>query len=53
MVGTLFQDTHVPLLKWFWAIFLVSRDKRGLSALGLKNAIKVSYPTAWAMLKKI
>jgi hypothetical protein len=30
-----------------------SRDKRGLSALGLKNAIKVSYPTAWAMLKKI
>jgi hypothetical protein len=53
MVGTLFQDTHLPLLKWFWAIYLVSRDKRGISALGLKNAIKVSYPTAWAMLKKI
>ncbi len=51
--GTLFQDTHVPLLKWFWAIYLVSRDKRGISALSLKNAIQVSYPTAWLMLQKI
>ena len=51
--GTLFQDTHLPLLKWFWAIYLVSRDKRGLSALSLKNAIQVSYPTAWFMLQKI
>jgi hypothetical protein len=53
MVGTLFQDAHVPLLKWFWAICLVSRDKRGISALGLKNAINVSCPTAWAMHRKI
>jgi len=51
--GTLFQDTHLPLLKWFWAIYLVSRDKRGLSALSLKNAIQISYPTAWLMLQKI
>ena len=53
IAGTLFQDTHVDLRKWFWAIYLVSRDKRGLSAIGLKNAINVSYPTAWAMLNKI
>jgi len=51
--GTLFQDTHLSLLKWFWAIYLVSRDKRGLSTLSLKNAIQVSYPTAWFMLQKI
>lgn len=52
-VGTLFQDLHLPLQKWFWAIYLVSRDKRGISALSLKNAIQVSYPTAWLMLQKI
>jgi transposase-like protein len=51
--GTLFQDTHMPLLKWFWAIYLVSRDKRGISALALKNAIHVSYQTAWELLHKI
>lgn len=51
--NTLFQDTHIPLRKWFWAIYLVSRDKRGISALGLKNAINVSYPTAWSVLHKI
>lgn len=51
--GTLFQDTHLPLLKWFWALYLVSRDKRGISALTLKNAIQVSYPTAWLILHKI
>lgn len=32
--GTIFQDTHIPLMKWFWAIYLVSRDKRGISAIG-------------------
>ena len=52
-VGNIFQDTHLPLQKWFWAIYLVSRDKRGFSALALKNAIQVSYPTAWLMLQKI
>jgi hypothetical protein len=51
--GTIFQDTHVSLQKWFWTIYLVSRDKRGFSALSLKNAIQVSYPTAWLMLQKI
>lgn len=51
--GTIFQETHIPLMKWFWAIYLVSRDKRGISAIGLKNAINVSYPTAWSLLHKI
>jgi len=51
--GTIFQDTHLSLQKWFWAIYLVSRDKRGYSALSLKNAIQVSYPTAWLMFHKI
>jgi hypothetical protein len=51
--GTLFHRSHLPLLKWFWAIYLISRDKRGYSALSLKNALNVSYPTAWLLFQKI
>lgn len=51
--GTLLHRSHLPVLKWFWAIYLVSRDKRGYSALSLKNALNVSYPTAWLLFQKI
>lgn len=51
--GTLLHRTHVSLVKWFWAIYLISRDKRGCSALQLKNAIQVAYPTAWLLCQKI
>jgi hypothetical protein len=45
--------TRTPLLKWFWAIYLVGTDKRGLSALALSKKIGVSYWVAWTMLQKI
>lgn len=45
--------TYIPLVKWFWAIYLAARDKRGISATGLFKQIDVSYPTAWLMLHKI
>lgn len=51
--GTILHRTHLPLQKWFWAIYLICRDKRGCSALLLKNMINVSYPTAWLMFQKI
>ena len=51
--GTLLHRSHLPLVKWFWAMYLTSRDKRGCSALSLKNMIQISYPTAWLLLQKI
>jgi transposase-like protein len=51
--GTVMHKTHTPLMLWFWAIYLVSRDKRGLSALALSKQIGVSYQTAWLILHKI
>lgn len=51
--GTIMHRTRTPLRKWFWAIFLVSSDKRGLSALQLTKKLKVSYYVAWTMLHKI
>jgi hypothetical protein len=51
--GTVFHKTRTPLYVWFWAIFLVSCDKRGHSALSLSNEMDVSYWVAWTMLQKI
>ena len=51
--GTLFHSTNLPLVKWFWAIYLVASDKGGISALRLSKYIGVSWITARNMLKKI
>jgi len=51
--GTLFHSTNLPLVKWFWAIYLVAGDKGGISALRLSKHIGVSWPTARSVLRKI
>jgi ribosomal protein L37AE/L43A len=51
--GTLFHSTNLPLVKWFWGIYLCAADKGGISALRLKKHIGVSWPTANKMLRKI
>jgi transposase-like protein len=50
---TLFHATKVPLVKWFWAIYLTASDKGGVSALRLAKHIGVSWLTARNVLKKI
>lgn len=51
--NTVMHRSHLPLTKWFWAIYLVACDKRGISALALSDKIEVSYETAWYMLCRI
>jgi transposase-like protein len=51
--GTIMHGSHLPLTKWFWAIYLCAQDKRGVSALRLKRELHVAYQTAWLMLQKI
>lgn len=51
--GTIFHKTRTPLCSWFWAIYRMSQDKKGISAMQLAKEIGVSYPTAWLMLHKI
>lgn len=50
---TLFHATKLPLVKWFWAIYLVASDKGGISALRASKYLGVSWVTARNMLKKI
>jgi transposase-like protein/predicted RNA-binding Zn-ribbon protein involved in translation (DUF1610 family) len=51
--GTIFHKTRTPLQKWFWAIYLASQDKGGVSAMRLSKQLELGYKTAWAMLHKI
>lgn len=51
--GTVLHKTRTSLKIWFWAIYLMANDKRGLSALQLSKKLGVSYYVAWTMLHKI
>jgi len=51
--GTVMHSTRTPLLIWFWAIYMLSTDKRGLSALSFSKKLGISYWRAWTMLQKI
>jgi len=51
--GTLFENTKLPLTKWFQAIYLMSADKGGISALRLSKMIGVSWRSAQRMLRKL
>ena len=51
--GTIFHGTKTSLLRWYLAIYLITIDKRGISAMGLQREIGVTYKTAWYMNKRI
>lgn len=52
--GTIFQDSKLPLTLWFRAMWLVTSQKNGISALGLQRELGLgSYKTAWAVLHKL
>ena len=52
--GTLFADTHKPLRLWFEAVWYVTNQKSGASALGVQRVLGLgSYRTAWNWLHKL
>jgi transposase-like protein len=51
--GTIFHKTTTSLQLWFWAIYLMSSTRCGISAKQLEREIGVSYPTAHRMFKQI
>ena len=51
--GTLFENTKIPLQKWFLAIWLITSHKKGISSLQLAKDIKVTQKTAWFVLQRI
>lgn len=54
IAGTIFEGTRKPLVSWFRAIWWVTSQKNGASALGLKRILGLgSYQTAWTWLHKL
>lgn len=52
-VGTIFEDSHIPLNKWLMAIHLLCASKKGMSAHQLHRMLGISYKTAWFMAHRI
>src|SRR5436309_3416664 len=52
-VNTIFHDSHLPLTKWFLAVYLMCEAKKGVSALQLKRTLNVAYKTAWYLCHRI
>jgi transposase-like protein len=51
--GTIFHDSHLPLPKWFAAVYLMSESKKGMSALQIKRTLNTGYQTAWYLCHRI
>lgn len=52
-VGTIFEDTKIPLRKWFMAIWMLTSHKKGIASTTLAKDIKVTQKTAWFMLHRL
>jgi transposase-like protein len=52
-VGTIFEDTKIPLQKWFLALYIFSSNKKGISSHQLAKDISVTQKTAWFMLHRL
>jgi transposase-like protein len=51
--ATIFNDSHLPLQKWFLATLLLCEAKKGMSANQIKRTLGVSYKTAWYLCHRI
>lgn len=52
-VGTIFEDSKIPLQKWFMALYLLTSHKKGISSCQLAKDIGVTQKTAWFMLHRL
>lgn len=52
-IGTIFEDTKIPLQKWFIALYIFSSHKKGISSHQLGRDLNVTQKTAWFMLHRL
>jgi len=51
--GTVFNDSHLPLTKWFLTTHLLCEAKKGMSACQIQRTVGMSYKTAWYLCHRI
>jgi transposase-like protein len=52
-VGTIFEDTKLPLRKWFAAIWLITSHKKGIASTQLAKDLKITQKSAWFVLHRL
>ncbi len=52
-VGTIFEDSRIPLHKWLMGIYLMCSSKKGISAHQIHRTLGITYKTAWFMCHRI
>ncbi len=52
-VGTIFEDTKLPLRKWFMAIWLITNHPKGIASVTLAKDLKITQKTAWFVLHRL
>ncbi len=52
-MGTIFEESHLPLHKWLQAIHLMCSSKKGVSAHQLHRVLECTYKTAWFLTHRI
>src|SRR2546421_5433690 len=51
--NTIFHDSHLSLIKWFCAVYLLCESRKGMSANQVKRMLGISYKTAWYLCHRI
>lgn len=51
--GTIFEDTKIPLQKWFMALYILSSHKKGISSHQLAKDISITQKSAWFVLHRL
>lgn len=52
-VGTIFEDTKLPLRKWFMAIWMVTNHPKGIASVTLAKDLKITQKTAWFVMHRL
>ena len=52
-VGSIFEDSHLPMTKWLQAIYLMCSSKKGVSSHQLMRTLETTYKTAWFLTHRI
>ncbi len=53
LTGTIFENTKIPLIKWFKALYIVTSHKKGISSIQLGKDLGLTQKTAWFVLGRI
>jgi transposase-like protein len=52
-VGTVFEDSHIPLRKWLLAAYMLCASKKGMSAHQFHRMMEIPYKTVWFMFHRL